>query len=87
MARPNRPIIAALLLLATASAVRSESGAKTGSAASADCNRVYKAKAEAGKELSTKQLARDLKLPVATVNKCLKHIRRTGPRSTPGATQ
>ena len=88
MPRPNRLAIAALLLLTTGSAVlAAEGGAKTGGAVSADCNRVYKAKAAADKDVSTNQLAQDLNLPVATVQKCLRHVRHRGPRSTPRATQ
>jgi hypothetical protein len=50
-----------------------------------ECNRVYKAKADADKSVSPKQLAQELNLPVAKVNECLKHLRRHGPRATPVA--
>ena len=83
MARANLLAIAALLLLATDSAVLAKGGAKT----STDCNRVYKAKADADKSVSTKQLATDLNLPVETVKKCLRRVRHSGPRPTPAASQ
>jgi len=79
--------IAAILLLATIGVSRAEDAAKTGTGTSADCNRIFKAKADAGKDISTEQLARDLQLPVATVQKCLRRKRRAGPRSTPRAAQ
>jgi hypothetical protein len=50
-----------------------------------ECNRVYKAKADADKNISSKQLAKELNLPLAKVNECLKHLRRHGPRATPVA--
>jgi hypothetical protein len=85
MRRSNRLTIAILLLLATASQVLAEGGAKSGTATSADCNRVYKAKADADKDVSTKQLARDLNLPIETVRTCLRRVRHSGPRPTPKA--
>jgi len=87
MARANLLAIAALLLLATDNTVLAEGGAKTSAATSADCNRVYKAKADADKDVSTNQLASDLNLPVATVQKCLRRVRHHGPRATPKASQ
>ena len=79
--------IAAILLLATIGVARAEGAAPTAAGTSADCNRVFKAKADAGKDVSTKQLAHDLQLPIATVQKCLRQMRRAGPRKTPRAAQ
>jgi len=87
MKTSSTPIIAAILLLATIGVARAEGTAPTPARTSADCNRVFKAKADAGKDVSTKQLARDLHLPVETVQKCLRHMRRAGPRMTPRAAQ
>jgi len=84
MGRANLLAIAITLLLVTGSIALAEGG-KTSAATSADCNRIYKAKADAGKDVSTHQLARDLNLPVATVQHCLRLKRRTGPRTTPRA--
>ena len=73
----------AALLAATGGMALGAGKGKTTSATSADCNRVYKAKADAGTQVSTKQLADELKLPVETVQHCLRLKRRQGPRLTP----
>ena len=54
-------------------------------ATDADCNRIFKAKADADKNISSQQLARDLNMPLETVNACLLRMRRV-PR-TPQAGQ
>ena len=72
------------LLLGTSGLAAAETKAKSHSATSADCNRVYKAKADADKDVSTKQLAQELQLPVKTVQTCLRRMRQA-PRATPHA--
>jgi len=77
--------VAAVVLLATSAVTLAQGEAKKSTATSADCNRVFKAKADAGKSVSTQQLAQELQLPVETVRACLHHQRRQGPRQTPRA--
>jgi hypothetical protein len=81
MKKSTAVAIAAVLLFASSGVALA---AHTG-AIDPECNRVYKAKADAGKSVSSKQLAKDLNLPVDKVNTCLRHLRRHGPRATPVA--
>jgi len=78
MKKSSTLAIATLLLLAASGVALA---AQTGTATPGpDCEQVFKAKATADKSVSSKQLAHDLNLPVAEVNKCLRHH---GPRATP----
>jgi len=52
-----------------------------------DCEKVFHAKTDAGKSVSSKQLARDLNMPVADVNTCLRRLRHRAPRATPQPAQ
>ena len=86
MTKTKTLAIATLLLMALHGAALAEPAPTAAPAATdAECNRVFKAKAAADKTISSKQLARDLKLPLKTVNDCLRRMRR-GPR-TPAAGQ
>jgi hypothetical protein len=85
MKKSRIPAIAAVLLLATTGATLGQGEAQKSAPTSADCNRVFKAKADAGKSVSTQQLAQELQLPVDTVRACIQHKRRQGPRATPSA--
>jgi hypothetical protein len=76
--------IATVLLLAISGVALGEEAA---GATQIDCNPVFKAKAEAGKKLSSKQLAKDLNMPLDQVNTCLRRMRHSGPRATPPAAQ
>ena len=79
------PAIAAALLLAFGGAALAEDAAAPAAPAAAtdaECNRIFKAKAEADKTISSQQLARDLNLPLETVNACLLRMRRV-PRTPP----
>ena len=73
---------ATALLLALGGTARAESAP---AATDAECNQVFTAKAAADKTISSQHLARDLKLPLETVNACLLRMRRV-PR-TPAAGQ
>ena len=79
-------IAAALLLVPGAAALAEDAPAAPAAAATdAECSRVFKAKADADKTISSQQLSRDLNLPLATVNDCLLRMRRVPP--TPQAGQ
>jgi hypothetical protein len=73
-------IAAALLFAASGVALARHTGS-----IDPECNKVYKAKADADKSVSSKQLAQELNMSVSKVNSCLKHLRRHGPRATPVA--
>lgn len=73
----------ALVLTASPAARAEDSGAAAPS--DADCNRVIKASTETDKKPSPKQLAEELKLPVATVNACLLKVRHQGSGAPPAA--
>ena len=79
MKKSSTLAIATVLLLATSGVALAEQGGTA--TPDADCNRVYEAKAHADKSVSSKQLARDLKMPVEKVNTCLRRLRHTGPRA------
>lgn len=86
MTKARTLTIATVLLVALHGAALAEGAPATAPAATdADCNRVFKAKAAADKTVSSQQLARDLELPLATVNDCLLRMRRV-PR-TPAAAE
>jgi len=72
--------IAAVLLLATYYVARAEEP-KAAGVTNAECDRVHKAKSDAGKTISSQDLARDLNLPVETVNECLMRMRQVTPRT------
>lgn len=77
---------ALLLALGTAALAEDAPAAPAATAATdAECNRVFKAKADADKTISSQQLSRDLNLPLETVNDCLLRMRRVP--STPQAGQ
>jgi hypothetical protein len=77
MTKTSTLAIATALLVASAGAALAEAAPTTAPAATdAECNRVFKAKAEADKTISSQQLARDLDLPLETVNACLLRMRR-----------
>ena len=77
--------IATMLLLTASDVLAQDAG--TGAPPSADCNRVFAAKAKADKKLSSEHLARDLNLPLETVNACLLQLRRVTPQPTPAGAQ
>ena len=79
--------IATMLLLTASDVLAQDAGAGTGAPPSADCNRVFAAKAKADKKLSSEHLARDLNLPLETVNACLLQLRRVAPQPTPAGAQ
>ena len=83
MTKTNTLAIATALLLALGGTALAEEAAPA--ATDAECNQVFTAKAAADKTISSQQLARDLKLPLETVNACLLRMRRV-PR-TPEAGQ
>ena len=85
MKRSSTLTITAALLVAASGVALAEATPKTGTPTSAECNRIYTAKAAADKDISTKQLAHDLQLPVETVRHCLRLKRSQGPRTTPRA--
>ncbi len=88
MAKTNTLAIATALLLALGGAALADdapAAAAAPAASDADCNRIFKAKADADKNISSQQLARDLNMPLETVNACLLRMRRV-PR-TPQAAQ
>lgn len=88
MTKMNSLAIAAALLLALAGAALADdapAAPAAPAATDAECNRVFKAKADADKNISSQQLARDLNMPLETVNACLLRLRRV-PR-TPEAAQ
>lgn len=82
MTKTNTLAIATALLLALGGTALAEAAP---AATDAECNQVFTAKAAADKTISSQQLARDLKLPLETVNACLLRMRRV-PR-TPEAGQ
>ena len=88
MTKTSTLAIATALLLALGTAALAEDAPAAPSAAAAtdaECNRVFKAKADADKTISSQQLSRDLNLPLQTVNDCLLRMRRVP--STPQAGQ
>lgn len=76
--------IVATLLLAPYHAVRAEEPAAV-PARESDCNRVFKAKSDAGKTISSADIARELDLPLETVNACLLKMRQAPPPPSSGA--
>ena len=82
MTKTSTLAIATALLLALGGTALAEAAP---AATDAECNQVFTAKAAADKTISSQQLARDLKLPLETVNACLLRMRRV-PR-TPEAGQ
>jgi DNA-binding CsgD family transcriptional regulator len=77
MTKTRTLAIAAMLLMALDGAALAEAAPTAAPAATdAECNRVFKAKAEADKTISSQQLARDLNLSLETVNACLLRMRR-----------
>ncbi|MFN8644443.1 MAG: hypothetical protein U0802_23340 [Candidatus Binatia bacterium] len=86
MTKTRTLAIATVLTMALAgAALAAEAPAAAPTATDAECNQVFKAKAAADKKISSQHLARDLKLPLTTVNDCLLRMRRV-PR-TPGAAE
>lgn len=75
MTKASTLAIATALLLALGGAALGED-APVATATDAECNRIFKAKAEADKGISSQQLARDLNMPLETVNVCLLRMRR-----------
>ncbi len=88
MTKTSTLAIATALLLARGAAAPAEDAPAAPAATAAtdaECNRVFKAKADADKTISSQQLSRDLNLPLETVNACLLRMRRVPP--TPQAGQ
>ena len=91
MTKTSTLAIATALLLALGTAALAEdapaapAAPAAATATDAECNRVFKAKADADKTISSQQLSRDLNLPLETVNDCLLRMRRVP--STPQAGQ
>lgn len=86
MTKASTLAIATALLLALGTAALAEDApAAPAAATDAECARVFKAKADADKTISSQQLSRDLNLPLETVNACLLRM-RSAPR-TPQAGQ
>ena len=77
--------IAAVLLLATGGTAIAESGTTTNTPTHAECEAVFKAKAAAGKSVSTNQLAEQLQLPADKVKACIRMQRRGRHRPTPAS--
>lgn len=78
--------IAIAMLLATSGGALGEP-TEGAAVADADCNRVFKAKSAADKNVSSEQLARDLSLPLEKVNSCLLLLRHGRPQATPPSAQ
>ena len=74
-------MIATLLLLATSTVAL----AQKVTTEDVECDPVFKAKATAGKTMSSEQLARELKMPLEKVNGCLLRLRTHPPAATPQA--
>jgi hypothetical protein len=85
MTKTSTLTIATALLLALGAAAMAEDAPAAPAATDAECSRVFKAKADADKTISSQELSRDLNLPLATVNDCLLRMRRVPP--TPQAGQ
>jgi hypothetical protein len=85
MKQSSTLVIAILLLLATSAVARAEQAATA--TEDVECDQVFKAKATVGKNMSSEQLARELKMPVETVNTCLLRLRSHPPRATPASDQ
>lgn len=79
-------ITSALVLALGAAALAEDAPAAPAAtpATDAECSRVFKAKAEADKTISSQQLSRDLNLPLTTVNDCLLRMRRVPPAPQAG---
>jgi hypothetical protein len=85
MMTANTLAIATALLLAFGAAARAEDPpAAPAAATDAECNRVFKAKSDADKTISSQELARILNLPLETVNDCLMRMRRLPPAPQAG---
>ena len=85
MTKTRTLTIATLLLMALDGAALAKAAPTAApTPTDAECNQVFKAKAAADKTVSSHQLARDLKLPIKTVNACLLRMRRV-PRTPPAA--
>lgn len=83
MKQSSTLVIATVLLLATSGVAL----AQRVTAEDVECDPVFKAKATAGKTMSSEQLARDLKMPIEKVNACLLRLRTHPPAATPQAAQ
>jgi hypothetical protein len=87
MTKTSTLAIATALLLALGAAARAgdaPAAPAATAATDAECSRVFKAKADADKTISSQELSRDLNLPLETVNDCLLRMRRVPPTPQAG---